>query len=227
MSSVSPAGGEAPLRRTMAAVVADRLRTMILQGELPPGERVKVQRLEETFGVSQIPIREALRQLEVEGLVTNVPQRGVTVAPMSAQDLLDLYEFRRLIEPEITARAMQAAPPGYDRELRAALRRLNQTVSDPGSDRYMREHSAFHWALIAPAASPVMQRVVEQLWQMSERYIRLTVASPETRQTYAQHHQPLVEAMESGDADRVRAEMIIHLSEAEEIVLGPKSGAEA
>jgi DNA-binding GntR family transcriptional regulator len=211
----------------MAAVVADRLRTMILQGDLPPGERVKVQRLEETFGVSQIPIREALRQLEAEGLVTNMPQRGVTVAPMSAQDLLDLYEFRRLIEPEITAQAMLAAPPGHDRELRTALRRLDDTVGDPGSDRYMREHSAFHWALMAPAASPVMQRVVEQLWQMSERYIRLTVASPEARRTYAQHHEPLVEAMESGDADRVRAEMVAHLSEAEEIVLGPKSGSAA
>jgi DNA-binding FadR family transcriptional regulator len=62
---------------------------------------------------------------------------------------------------------------------------------------------------------------------MSERYIRLTVASPETRRTYAQHHEPLLEAMESGDADRVRAEMIIHLSEAEEIVLGHKSSADA
>jgi hypothetical protein len=60
LSSVSPAGQDAPLRRTIAAVVADRLRTMILQGDLPPGERVKVQRLEETFGVSQIPIRPRL-----------------------------------------------------------------------------------------------------------------------------------------------------------------------
>jgi DNA-binding GntR family transcriptional regulator len=229
VSNVSPESQDAPLRRTMAAVVADRLRTMILHGELPPGERVKVQRLEETFGVSQIPIREALRQLEAEGLVTNVPQRGVTVAPMSPEDLLDLYDFRRLIEPEITARAMQAARPGYGRELRRALRRLGDTIDDPGSDRYMREHTAFHWALIEPAASPVMRRVVEQLWQMSERYIRLTVASQETRRTYAQHHEPLVAAMESGDAGRVRAEVIRHLSEAEEIVLGPRheAGAES
>ncbi len=225
MSNVSPAGQGAPLRKTIAAVVADRLRTMILQGDLPAGERLKVQRLEETFGVSQIPIREALRQLEAEGLVTNVPQRGVTVAPMSAEDLLDLYDFRRLIEPEITARAMQAASPARGRDLRRALRRLHETVDDPGSDRYMQEHSAFHWELIAPAASPVIRRVVEQLWQMSERYIRLTVASPEHRRTYAQHHEPLVAAMESGDADLVRAEMIRHLSEAEELVLGPKAAA--
>lgn len=208
----------------MAAVVADRLRTMILHGELPPGERVKVQRLEEAFGVSQIPIREALRQLEAEGLVTNEPQRGVTVAPMSAQDLLDLYDFRRLVEPEITARALGAAGPGRDRELRRALRRLYDTIDDPGSDRYMLEHSAFHWALMAPAASPVTRRVVDQLWQMSERYIRLTVASPADRRTYALHHETLCEAMESGDAARVRDEMVRHLSEAEEIVLGPRAG---
>jgi DNA-binding GntR family transcriptional regulator len=176
VSNVSPERQDAPLRRTMAAVVADRLRTMTLHGELPPGERVKVQ---------------------------------------------------RLIEPEITARAMQAARPGYGRELRRALRRLSETIDDPGSDRYMREHTAFHWALIEPAASPVMRRVVEQLWQMSERYIRLTVASPETRRTYAQHHEPLVDAMESGDAGRVRAEVVRHLSEAEEIVLGPRHGAGA
>ena len=69
--------------------------------------------------------------------------------------------------------------------------------------------------------------MVEQLWQMSERYIRLTVASQETRRTYAQHHEPLVDAMESGDAGRVRAEVVRHLSEAEEIVLGPRHGAGA
>jgi DNA-binding GntR family transcriptional regulator len=212
----------APLRRTMAAVVADRLRTMILQGELPPGDRVVVQPLADAFGVSQIPIREALRQLQAEGLVINEPQRGVTVAPMSAQDLLDLYDFRRLIEPEITVRALELARPGRDGELRQALSRLYETIDDPGSDQYMQEHSAFHWALIAPAASPVMRRVVELLWQMSERYIRLTVASPEHRRVYAHHHEPLVAAMESGDANRVREEMIRHLSEAEEVVLGPR-----
>jgi DNA-binding GntR family transcriptional regulator len=74
---------------------------------------------------------------------------------------------------------MQAARPGYGHELRRALLRLSETIDDPGSDRYMREHTAFHWALIEPAVGPVMRRVVEQRWQMSERYIRLTVASPE------------------------------------------------
>lgn len=130
MSSVSPAGGDAPLRRTMAAVVADRLRTMILQGELPPGEGPAAR--EGVRGLAD-PIREALRQPEVEGLVTNVPQGGVTVATMSAQDLLDLYEFRRLIEPEITARATRAASPGHGRELRAALQRLGDTASGRSS----------------------------------------------------------------------------------------------
>ena len=210
------------MRRTMAAEVADRLRTMILQGDLPAGERVKVQRLEKAFGVSQIPIREALRQLEAEGLVANEPQRGVTVAPMSAQEFLDLCEFRRLIEPELTARALSVPRPERDTELRGALDRLYETVDDPGSDRYMREHSAFHWALMAPAASPVVRRVVEQLWQMSERYLRLTVASPEHRRTYAPHHEELCEAVASGDPDRVRLEMIRHLSEAEGIVLRPR-----
>lgn len=215
----------APLRRTMAAVVADRLRTMILQGELAPGERVVVKPLADSFGVSQIPIREALRQLQAEGLVINEPQRGVRVAPMSAQDLMDLYDSRRLVEPEITVRALRLAQPGPNRELRSALRRLYDTIDDLGSDRYMQEHSAFHWALIAPAVSPVMGRIVDQLWQMSERYIRLTVASRDNRQLYAHHHEPLVEAMESGDEDRVRAEMIRHLSEAEELVLAPRKAA--
>lgn len=212
------------MRRTMAAVVADRLRTMILHGELPPGERVVVQPLADAFGVSQIPIREALRQLQAEGLVINEPQRGVTVAPMSAQDLLDLYDFRRLIEPEITVQALARAGPGWDRELRRALQRLYDTIDDPGSDRYMREHSEFHWALIAPAATPVIRRTIDQLWQMSERYIRLTVASREHRRVYAHHHEPLVDALVSGDPDRVREEMIRHLSEAEELVLGPHEG---
>ena len=127
-----------------------------------------------------------------------------------------------LAEPDTTVRALGLGRTGRDGELRQALSRLYATIDDPGSDQYMQEHSAFHWALIAPAASPVMRRVVELLWQMSERYIRLTVASPEHRRVYAHHHEPLVAAMESGDPNRVREEMIRHLSEAEEVVLGPR-----
>jgi DNA-binding GntR family transcriptional regulator len=210
--------GVQPLPRTVTAAVADRLRIMILHGELKAGERVKVQRLEPILNVSQSPIREALRQLEAEGLVYSEPQRGVTVMPMSAKDLHDLYEFRRLIEPELAVRSAARRTDDYQVRMTAALGRLVGTVEDPGSDRYLREHSIFHWTLLEPAGSSVSKRVLDQLWQMSERYIRLTVASPEHRRADAREHHLLCEAMESGTKKIVRELMVRHLSAAEVLV---------
>jgi DNA-binding GntR family transcriptional regulator len=202
----------------MPTILADSIRTMIIQGELRPGQRVIVNSLVEMFRVSPIPIREALRLLQAEGLLLAQPQRGVTVAPVTWQDLQDLYDFRRLIEPELAVRTLSTLSDSHIIELRSALHRLASTINDQHSDNYMAEHTAFHWALVGPATTALLRRTIEGLWQMSERYIRLTVSSATRRRLDAHRHESLVTAIESGDEQLVRHTMTAHLSEAQRLL---------
>ena len=84
--------------RQLRNLVADRLRTAILNGEIKPGEWLRQEKLAAEYNVSQMPIREALKELSAEGLVEHVPYRGVRVIEFSADDIEDLYASRSFLE---------------------------------------------------------------------------------------------------------------------------------
>jgi DNA-binding GntR family transcriptional regulator len=108
-------------RVSTAADVAERLRRDLLNGGIGPGERIKMTTLEKRFGVSHIPIREALRQLEAEGFVHTLPTGGTVAAGVDLEDLEGLYELRRLIEGQVVYRAVEAATPEDLAALQGAL----------------------------------------------------------------------------------------------------------
>ena len=105
--------------------VRDLLEEAILEGELKPGERLRAEALAQRFGTSRTPIREALLQLEAQGLVEVEPNRGAVVRAFDRDDLRDLYEVRALLEPRAAARAATAhrAPRDIDAAASALLRR--------------------------------------------------------------------------------------------------------
>ena len=80
-------------------VIEAELRERILVGDIEPGGRINVRQLEQHFGVSHIPIREAIHRLEAEGLVVNVPRRGAIAAGVSLKELDEIYDLRRILEP--------------------------------------------------------------------------------------------------------------------------------
>src|SRR5919204_3032025 len=110
--------------------VTERLRSALLTGDIQPGERIRVTALEKRFGVSHIPIREAIRRLETEGLVVTLPQRTAVAAGVDLADLEGLYDLRRMIEGEVAERAVERMTPEALEKLRAALAALEEAASD-------------------------------------------------------------------------------------------------
>lgn len=187
MGPVEPAtGGSA----TAADWITPEIRGLIINGVIRPGERISVKSLEKRFGVSHIPIREALRQLEAEGLVTLLPQRGAIATRVSSQELEDVYDLRRIIEPEVARRAAQRATPADHALLKSAMQRLRDN-EPAGHDRFFDAHWDFHWAVLRPGATAEIDRTLHQLWKTSERYIKLTRGSASDE---AHHQHELITA---------------------------------
>src|SRR5579884_745387 len=148
--------------------VTVELRRALLSGEIKPGERIRVAELGKAFGVSHIPIREAVRRLEAEGLVITLPQRAAVAAGVDLDDLAGLYDLRRIVECAVIRRSLESMADEQVATVRRALEALEAVAQDHDSPRF--------WALLEPGASAWIQRVLEQLWLASQRYVRLFVA---------------------------------------------------
>ena len=203
------------IRRTsIVDTVTERLRREILSGEIEPGGRIRVGELEKRFGVSHIPIREALRRLEAEGLVQTSPQRATLAAGLALEDLTGLYDLRRLIEVPVALRAAQRATDDDVEATRVALAELE--AAEPDSHEFFDRHRAFHSALLAPGWSAWIERVLDQLWQAAERYVRLTMSQFGTKDDAMREHREMVELLAAREAAALADLVARHLSRTEE-----------
>lgn len=201
-------------------LVLHEIRRSILSGELPPGEPFTVPALTEQLGVSHVPVREALRQLEAHGLITLSPSRSATVTPLDPDDLRAIYRLRITVEPELAA---LSAPGRTDTEIDQLAEMVRATFHHVLDEAFWAPHRAFHAALIEPAASEWDRRMLAPLWDASERYTRLVFDPVEAPESFAAHrahaHDELVDAARSRDPGRVRDAVRQHLEHNLEMML--------
>jgi DNA-binding GntR family transcriptional regulator len=202
------AASKAP--RTLAGQAFDALHAAIVNGDIAPGARLRIETLAAMLGMSHLPIREAIRQLEGVGLVAHVPHRGATVAAISLDDLRQLYEARLLIEPAIIAIAARNFTEVDAADASAALERQAQAERGRVSSEIWAAHTDFHFALYRASHATWLLRLVQPLWDSSQRY-RMTIAplSSEQRRLEAhREHKQLLAACRSHNAER--ASLVLH-----------------
>ncbi len=205
-------------RESASQLVATRLRSDILSGNPPPGERLVVRDLVASLGVSHVPIREALRELEAEGLVESRLNRGVVVAGVDIGELHDLYRIRRLLEVDAVARAFDA----YDEEHLAHADELFQDLlelaPERGNGAWWGVHRDYHWAFLEPGLSDWATRLLKLVWQSSERYQRLyTLVFGSADEANAEHREILA-AARGDDRDVFVDAWLHHLDRTEETI---------
>ena len=199
--------------------VASELRRSIVSGALTPGQAISLREMADQLGVSFIPLREALRRLEAQGLVVTSPGRSAVVAPMHHEDLRSIYRLRELIEPEIAGRASTLLTKDDLAELEQFIEGLAQPQDDIEDGWEL--HRLFHVALLRPAATAWDMRTLEMLWDAGERYVRhsfdrLALAPDEPRRR-SDAHRVLLSTVASGDSVATSAAMRGHLLRNKEI----------
>jgi len=213
-SSVRPV-----LQTSVVDQVTKEIRRSILAGDLRPGQSFSLREIAAELGVSFIPVREALRRLERQGLVSTERGKSATVTPLSHEDLHGIYRLRRQLEPEIAARSCQVIS---DDEL-DRLDQVVRTFADKslGIDDIYEAHHNFHMELLRPAATAWDLNILESLWHASERYIRLAFSgldsNPGEGGRRMHVHHDLVEVFRTRSRRDVRAAVMLHLDDNEKI----------
>jgi DNA-binding GntR family transcriptional regulator len=198
-------------RQTVTGLTRDAIRDRILRGTYAAGEPLRQDALAEQLGVSRIPVREALRLLEAEGLVTFNPHRGAIVSTLSPAEIEELYELRAEIEADLLMRAM---PHITEEQLARA-----EEVLDAYEASLHRGQVAgwgglnwkFHSTLYAPAGRPVTMGVVHRLHQHSDRYSRMQLALTHGERRAITEHRQILGAIRRHNAGRAAALLRKHI----------------
>lgn len=202
---------EQPLR-TRTQWVDGRLRQAILSGELAPGAKIRPAELAAQFGVSPTPLREALLQLEADGLVESIPHRGRRVTPLSRDSLNELYEMRLLLEP-LALRKSMAALERVDKErVKAAHAAMNAVAGSDDLVLHERLHREFHRVLFEACGSSWLLSFTDTLSVHSARYRLLSTEPRGGWSAVEKEHAAIVTAFLADDADAAVAQLEAHIN---------------
>ena len=185
---------------TRAIACADELRKRILGGDYAGGMQLRQDALAEEFGVSRIPVREALVQLEAEGLVRIQPHKGAIVAKFSPAEIQELFEFRALIEPRLLEKSVPGLTESDFERLRAILHEYSAEMRSLNIDRWGELNTQFHALLYSHAGSPRIEGTAYQLLQGSDRFTRMQIYYTDGRERAEREHDLIVEHCQKGDA---------------------------
>lgn len=221
-STIDQAGDGAARSRSFSrpqtaqqAVLAE-LRSCILSGELAPGLPIVQDALAERYGVSRVPVREALKILEGEGLVAYTAHHGYSVTKLEVGDLLEVYRLRAVLESEVATEAVPQIEEGHLDRMRTAMDQMDAAADDKNMLALGVGNRAFHFTLFEPSGMHRGIRIIRQLWDTTDPYRSLYFLKPLNRETVNSEHLMIFEACRDRDVARVVSLLDVHRSHAVE-----------
>lgn len=190
------------VHKTRTQVVVEVLRERILSGDIEAGKPLRQSALANELNVSRIPIREALLQLEAEGLVKFEAHKGATAAGLSSEQVLELFELRALIEPDLLAKSIVNMTDEHIDNAQAILSQLEESFHHSNASNLWSDlNTKFHSSLYIAANRPNTMEVVQNLNSNCDRYIRLHLLQKGGIPKAEQQHQELITLCKAGDVE--------------------------
>ena len=200
--------------------IAHRLRDRILSSDLPEGYQLRQETVAEEYAVSRMPVREALRQLEAQGLVVFHPHRGAVVSRLEPVEIEELYDLRALIETDLIRRAAPLARPEDHRACEIALKASEAIYEQRDVGRWGELNWLFHEALYRPAGRTRSLGLAKTLNFNTDRYIRLQLSLTDVAIGHTKNeHRALFNAYCAGDGNRAAELLLAHLVHARDALM--------
>jgi DNA-binding GntR family transcriptional regulator len=209
-----PPDSKDPIRVDSVVDLAyERIRDLVLGGELAPGARLGQVELAERFGISRTPVREALRRLAGEGLVEPISNRGFRVADLGLEAVLRRLEVRTILEPEIARLAAERRSESDLVQLDDSIAREERAQDGIAAHDASRD---FHVALARATGNEELVRVLESLWlvEVGRRLLSRRSAAPGWQQADVKEHREIAAAVSEGRAEDARRLMAEHVRSA-------------
>lgn len=200
-------------------VVFENLRTAILEGNLKAGQRLMEVQLAEQLGVSRTPIREAIRKLELEGLVVMLPRKGAYVANMSFKDLIDVLEIRASLEGLAASLATERRREEDIVELERVAKEFEASVREADIDKVLKKDVEFHEKIFSMANNKKLYQLITSLWEQVHRFRVTYVSNYNASLSLVEEHNRILGAIKSGDCELAKKYATEHIELAEQFFM--------
>jgi DNA-binding GntR family transcriptional regulator len=189
--------------------IADAIRTAVAQGVYRPGQRLLQEELADRFGVSRIPLREAMRTLVAEGLVVS-DSSGTYVNSLDLARIDEIYDLRRLVEPSFAGPVVNHSSRADTARFAEMAERMDER-DRIGSDEWSRINFAFHLDMYRLANLPLRYEVMSRLYHQLEPYSRYYVHATSAIARVQCEHHAMVDSLREGDAEKLAEQIIAHI----------------
>ncbi|KYO67284.1 GntR family transcriptional regulator [Thermovenabulum gondwanense] len=204
-----------PLRE----IVFQALREAIISGELKPGERLMEVQLAEEMGVSRTPVREAIRKLELEGLVVMVPRKGAYVAGLSMKDAADVFEVRQSLEGLAAALAAERITDEEIESLERVLLEINDAAEKNDLDLIIQKDAEFHNILFKASRNDRLVQIISNLKEQIDRFRIQSFENPGRLKKLMEEHKKIVEAITERNVEKAKKLAEEHIEKVENNVM--------
>lgn len=196
-------------------IVFESLKEAIIEGKLKPGERLMEMQLAERLGVSRTPIREAIRKLELEGLVVMVPRKGAYVTDVSLKDIIDVLEIRASLEGLAASLAAQRITSEEIKELELKTEEFGKCYKDNDIEGMIKIDTELHDIIFRAARNERLIGLTDSLREHVQRFRVTYMTEYKKSAKLIEEHKKILEAIKKGDVEKARAYAQIHVENAE------------
>lgn len=200
-------------------LVFTTLRQAILKGEIEPGERLMEIQLAEKMGVSRTPIREAIKKLSDEGLVTIIPRKGAIVAGISEKTLIDVLEVRMTLEKMAYRCALKSITPEQTRLLESIEKEFEEAIALDDLMKIATTDEKFHFAIYDAAGNEKLKEILSALRENMYRYRLEHIKMKKAREKLVLEHKTMITALEEGSAEEGLKALEEHIDSQEKLIL--------
>lgn len=200
-------------------VVFRTLRQGILTGELKPGERLMEIHLANKLGVSRTPIREAIRKLELEGLVTMIPRRGAEVAQITEKSMKDVLEVRKVLDRLSVELACERISEEEKRQLKEACEAFEEAVEEGDYAKIAKADVVFHDIIVAATGNMRLSQMVNNLAEQMYRYRFEYIKDKSQHARLVREHQVIYDGIVEGDQKKALSAIDEHIDNQEKVIL--------
>lgn len=205
--------------RPLREMVYEELKMQILTGAIVPGTRMMEVDLAREMGVSRTPIREAIRKLEKEGLVTIEPRRGAYASRISTQDMVEILEVRQNMEGLAAYFAASRMQPDKMEELEEASENYNKAVASGNMEDMIKYDTKFHRVIVESCNNKILVQMIEQLQELVLRFRYIYYDNFRRAENMPEEHAMIMNAIKDKDADAAREAADVHIDRLKKLVI--------
>ncbi len=205
--------------RPLREIVYEQLKMQILRGKIVPGTRMMEVELAEEMGVSRTPVREAIRKLEKEGLVTIEPRRGAYASDISVKDMLDTLEVREDLEGLAAALAAERMNAEQIQELMRLTKGYSEAIKNSDMEKIISYDEQFHRHIVACSGNKTLMQISETVQELALRFRYLYYDDFSRYENMPVEHKRIIDAITSGNTEEARTVADEHVKKLKEFVI--------